>query len=216
MRTLLVTVAAALALAAPAAARNPRLEQLALRPADMHTAKSALLRAGDLGSGWLAQASKADDSAPPDCPGQDYSKFTITGQAQSQFTKLGASVLSRVEVYEDTRQARADFAVDERPGTAACEGEAIRREVAKGAAGLKVSLVSARQLPGPKVGQRSLAFRIVLDLRGSGKDLKVYVDLIGFVRDRVGASVVVVAPGVPPAGNVLLAKLVDTRLQRVA
>jgi hypothetical protein len=216
VRTFVLTVAAALALAASAAARNPRLEQLALEQADMVTAKSALLRAGDLGSGWAAQPSKPADNAPPDCPGQDYSSFTITGQAQAQFTRSGASVLSRVEVYRNKRQARADFAVDERPGTAACEGAAIRREVAKEAAGLKVSLLSARQLPGPKVGERSLAFRIVLGLRGSGKDLKVYVDLIGFVRDRVGASVVVVAPGVPPTGNVLLAKLVDTRLQRVA
>jgi hypothetical protein len=209
-------VAAALVVTATASARHPRLEQLALAAADMSLARNAVLRGADLGSGWVARAAKPDDNAAPDCPGQDYSRFTITGQAEAQYTKLGASVLSRVEVYETRKQALGDFAVDERPGTAACEGAAIRAQVAKQATGLRVSLLSATQLPGPDVGQRSIAFRIVLGLRGSGRSVKVYVDLIGFVRDRAAASVVVLAPGLPPKGNALLAKTIDTRLQRVA
>jgi hypothetical protein len=216
MRTLLLAFAAALVLVAGASARNPRLERLALNPTDVQFASSALLRAADLGSGWAPHPSKPDESSPPDCAMQDYSKFTITGQAQSQFTKLGASVLSRVEIYKSHRQALDDFAVDERPGTAGCEGAAVRKQVAKGAAGIKVTLVSAKQLPPPQVGERSVAFRIVLNLRHSGKDLRVYVDLIGFMRARAAASVVVVAPGFAPKGNVVLAKLIDARLARAA
>jgi hypothetical protein len=216
VRTLLVVVAVALLLPAAASGRNPRLEKLALRQPDMQLARNALLRAGELGPGWATHTSKPDESSPPDCPGQDYSRFTITGQAQTQFTKLGASVLSRVEVYKSRAQAVGDFAVDARPGTAACEGAAVRRQVAKEATGVAVTLVSAKQLPGPKVGQKSIAFQIVLNLRRAGKDLKVYVDLIGFLRDRAAASVVIVAPGTAPKGTAVLARAVDARLQGAA
>lgn len=182
----------------------------------MDLARSALLRANDLGAGWTGRASSADETAAPDCPWQDYSRFTITGRAQAQFSLQGASVLSRVELYRSHHEVLGDFAVDDRPDTPACEGAAIRKQVAQASTGVKVSLVSATRLPGPKLGQKSVAFRIVLALRGPGRDLKIYVDLIGFVRDRAAASVVVVAPGVPPRGNVLLARLIDARLQRIA
>lgn len=215
MRPLLLTLLAGLIVASPAAARNPRLEHLALRPVDMDLARGAVLRAGDL-DGWRQIPGKAQDDAAPDCPGQDYSAFTITGQAQSHFRRGGASALSRVEVYRSPRQARGDFAVDARPGTARCEGAAIRAQVAKQVKGLTVRLASARQLRGPKVGQRSLAFRIVLDLKAKQAAQKLYVDLIGFVRDRALASVVLVAPGGPAADGAALARAIDARLQQVA
>jgi hypothetical protein len=212
---LLLTLLAGLVVASPAAARNPRLEQLALRSVDMDLARSAVLRPGDL-DGWSRLPSKAQDDAPPDCRGQDYSAFTITGQAESHFQKAGASVLSRVEVYPSRRQVRGDFGVDARPGTAACEGAAIRAEVARQSKGVTVRLTSARQLKGPKVGQRSLSIRIVLELQKGSQKLNLYVDLIGFVRDRSAASVLVVSPGRPLAGQLALAKTIDARLQQVA
>jgi hypothetical protein len=214
MRALLLTLGAALVLTAAASARNPRLEQLALRPADVDLAKSAVLRGSDLGSGWTTAAMKPNDTSPPDCPGQNYSKFTITGQAQTRSTRTGASVISRVEVYRSRAGALGDFAIDARPGTAACEGEAVRKGWASG--GLAARLISAREVPGPKLGQRSIAFRIVLGVSRAGKEVRVYIDLLGFVRDRVAASVIVLAPGVPPKGNDVLARTIDARLQRVA
>jgi hypothetical protein len=214
VRVLLLTLAAALVLVAAASARNPRLERLALRPADMELAKSAVLRSGDLGSGWTTGVMKLDDNAPPDCAGQNYSKFTITGQAQTRSTKSGASVISRVELYRSRADAHGDFAVDARPGTAACEGAAIRKEWAS--SGFAVRLLSANELPAPALGQRSIAFRIVLGVTRAGKELRVYIDLLGFVRDRAAASVIVVAPGVPPKGKDVLARTIDARLQRAA
>src|SRR4051812_47571463 len=123
MRTLLVAVGLSLVLAGAAAARNPRLEQLRPRAADMRLARGAVLRPADIGAGWMAQASKPDADAPPDCAFQDYSRFTLTGQAQRQYTLRGASVLSRVEVFATGAQARDDFAIDSDPRTARCEGE---------------------------------------------------------------------------------------------
>jgi hypothetical protein len=203
-----------LVVASPAEARNPRLEQLALRPLDMELARSAVLHAGDL-AGWRPVPGLLQDDGPPDCPGRDFSAFTITGQAESHFQRQNASVLSRVEVYPSRKQVRGDFAVDARPGTARCEGAAVRAEVAKQAKGLTVRLASARQLKGPKVGQRSIAFRIVLELRAESAVQKLYVDLVAFVRDRAAASVVLVAPGRPLPGGAALARAIDARLRPV-
>jgi hypothetical protein len=211
----LAALLVALSLTAAASARDPRLEQLKLRPVDMDLAANAILRPADIGN-WARIPGKSGDDAAPDCPGQDYSAFTITGQAQSHFQKQGASVLSRVEVYPSSKQVLGDFAVDARPGTAACEGRVLRREVAKEAKGLAVTLASAKQIRGPKVGQRSIAFKIVLRLEGPSGTLKLYIDLIGFVRDRAAASVVLIAPGQPFPGGTALARLIDSRLQRVA
>jgi hypothetical protein len=175
----------------------------------MELAKSAVLRGTDLGAGWATHAMQPDDSSAPDCAGQDYSRFTITGQAQTQSTKSGASVTSRVEVYESRADALGDFAVDARPRTASCEGAALARR-------LSAKLLSARQLRTPKIGRRSTAFRIVLGLTRSGRLHRVYVDVVGFVRDRSVASVIVWAPGLAPKGDALLAQTIDSRLQRVA
>ena len=219
MRALPVALAvtAAVVLAGVAsAARDPRLEQLALRPADMSLARSAIIRAGDLGAGWRPRTTPAEDASPPDCKGTDYSPFTITGQAQTQFDHAGGSVLSRVEIYRSHRHALGDFAVDDRPGSAACEGNALRRDIARSARGVTVKLLSAKRLKRPAVGQRSLAYRFVVGISGTRTNVKLYVDLVGFVRDRAIGSVLVVAPAAPLAGATTLAQTIESRLQRVA
>jgi hypothetical protein len=216
MGRLLACLAVALVVAAPAAARNPRLEHLALKPADMESARNAVLRAADLGSGWTGTVENARDDSAPDCAFQDYSKFTITGQAQTRFSQQGASVVSRVEVYKSRADAAGDFGVDTTPRTALCEGRAIRDGFAKQAPGMTVTLTSAKKVAAPKVGERSVSFRIVLTIRQQARSLKLYIDLIGFVRDRAAASVVVVAPAKPAQGAVTLARVMDARLSRAA
>lgn len=212
-RSLLLALVGILATAGPAAARNPRLEHLALRPADMALAKRAVVQKAELGTQWHQVATASGDEAAPDCPWQNYSRYTITGQSETHFENRGAAVHSRVELYPSHAQALGDFGVDARPGTAACEGKAIRKQVAKGSPSLKVSLVSAKQVPGPKVGDRSIEYKIELALKAPTGTVHLYVDLIGFVRGRAAASVVVVSPIRPLAGGNELASLVDGRLQ---
>jgi hypothetical protein len=216
MGRLLVVCALALVAVAPAAARNPRLEQLALKPADTAAAKDAVLRAGDLGTGWTAKVESARDDSAPDCPFQDYSRFTITGEAQTRFSQQGASVVSRVEIYASKADAAGDFAVDTKPRTARCEGEVIRASFAKQSPGTKVTLESAKVTGRPKVGQRSVSMRIVLGVKAGSRTLRLYIDLIGFVRDRAAASIVVVTPGAPAQGAAQLARIMDARLSRAA
>jgi hypothetical protein len=216
MRRLLLVCALALVVAAPAAARSPRLEQLALKQADVAAAKSAVLRTADLGTGWTARAESARDDSPPDCAFQDYSRFTITGEAQTRFSQQAASVVSRVEVYESKADAAGDFAVDTKPRTAQCEGRVIRASFAKQSPGTKVTLESAQVTGSPKVGERSVSMRIVLGVHAGSRTLRLYIDLIGFVRDRAAASIVVVTPGAPAKGAVQLARIMDARLSRAA
>jgi hypothetical protein len=216
MRRLLACLAVALVVVGSAAARDPRLEKLALRPADMDAAKNGVLRTGDLGTGWATKVQNARDDSPPDCAFQDYSKYTITGEAQTRFDRQGASVVSRVEIYKSEADAAGDFGIDTTPKTAACEGRAIRDSFARQATGMTVRLASAKQLAAPKVGKRSVAFRIALELRQKARTLKIYIDLIGFVRDRATASIVVVAPSAPAKGALTLARVMDARLSRAA
>jgi hypothetical protein len=216
MRRLLVVLAVALVAAGTADARNPRLERLALKQEDTSAAKAAVLRVGDLGSGWTGGVQSPNDNTAPDCAFQNYSRFTITGQAQTHFAQSGASIVSRVEVYKSKGDASGDFAVDTRPRTAACEGKAIRDGFASQAKGMTVTLTSATERSAPKVGDRAVSFRIVLTLHQASKELKLYIDLIGFLRGRATASVIVVAPGNPAQGAVQLARIMDARLNKAA
>jgi hypothetical protein len=218
MARLVVVVLAALvaATAADAKRRDPRLEQLALRAVDMELAQSAVVNGADLGSGWKKVAIPAQDNEPPDCPGQNYSPYTITGQAATRFDRQTTSLLSRVEVYSSRAHARGDFGVSTRAGTAACEGRVLRAAFEKQVKGSTVTVVSAKQQAGSGVGERSIVFRIVLRVKTKTTSFPLYVDLIGFVRDRSAGSVVAISPGRPVAGLAKLAALMDSRLRRVA
>jgi hypothetical protein len=218
MARLLVCALVALvaATAAGAQARDPRLERLALRPVDVELARSAVVTAADVGAGWKKVAAPARDDEAPDCPGQDFSPFTITGQAATRFEHQATSLMSRVEVYRTRAQALGDFGVSTRPGTAACEGKALRAALAHQLEDGRVTLVSAKQQRGPAVGERSIRFRIVLRVKTATTSFPVYVDLIGFLRDRAAGSVVALSPGTPAAGLAQLAARMDGRLRRVA
>ena len=111
----IVVIGAALfALASPAAARDPRLEHLALNKADMRRASGALLRQSELSgvrSGWRPLAT-VPDSDQLVCPWQNYSRYTPTGHGEADFqpTKIGNAgfVGSRVDVLATTRMLSAN------------------------------------------------------------------------------------------------------------
>src|SRR3954452_12207825 len=85
--------------AAASAARSPRLERLALRAADVKLARKSIIRASDLTAAWKGGESKAGNDDAPDCAWQDFSRFTITGQAESDFGLTGARIISQVQVF---------------------------------------------------------------------------------------------------------------------
>lgn len=212
-------VAAALGLvAAAAAARDPRLEKLQLKPADMRLARSAVLRRSDLGAGWTPLRVGASDPEAPDCPGYrpDFSKFTVTGQADSQFSTRGGStsVLSRVEVYASKAQARGDFALSTLPPVARCLGLMLQREAAKGSSGLAFELVSSRRVHRvPRLGERSVAYRIVSEASSGGASIRVYVDVLVVLRGRSIGAVFFTGALKPVAGRQRVASHIARRLR---
>jgi hypothetical protein len=186
------------------AARDPPLEKLALRPADAALARKALVRVDDLASGWQGGPIDRPSGTPPDCPWQDYSAYTMTGRAGAVFAYPGAQLQSNVQVFATRAQALGDYAVDTRAGTAKCEGKRLA-----GAIGAGATLVSAREVPAPKVGDRATAYRWVIKVGAN----VIYVAAIEFVRGRSIAGVFAVNVGRELRGTDVLARTMDLRLQ---
>ena len=165
----------------------------------MALAKRVTLRAGDLSASWTRQKPTARPEELPNCPGADldFSAFTITGKAQSSFTKGPAAAESFVEVFE----SRADAAGDYRKGTApkllACLGPEIRRQSMK--SGIDMRIESAKLVGRPSVGDRAFAYRIVASVATAVGRTRIYVDVIGFRRGRT--LVGLYFSGVTPVGG---------------
>jgi hypothetical protein len=184
--------------------RSPRLERLAPRAADLTLARKALIRTSDVGSDWKGGVVEAADHETPDCAWQDYSAFTITGQAESDFSQTGARVISQVQVFARPAQAMADFRIDTRKGTPACEGRVFAKALGHG-----VRLVSAEPLAAPKVGERAAAYRFVL----TSGSTRISFQVLEFVRGRALAGVVAFSVGGSIEGLGALARAMDVRLQ---
>lgn len=193
-------------IATAAAARDPRLEKLALRPADTRLAKEAVVQRSDLGSRWAPSVLSSEQRAP-DCPGYrpDFSKFTITGQADSAFVLqagagLAANLSSHVEIYASKADARGDFALSTAPAAADCLGIMLRRDSMKAAPNIKVKLLSSSRVTAPRVGERAAAFRIVSQLSQSGFSLRAVTDIVVVLRGRSIGGIVISRGLTPVAG----------------
>jgi len=186
-----------------AAQRSPRLEKLALEPADMAKAKSATSRLADLTSAWQGGTVSAVDSSAPDCAWQDYSAFTMTGRSEADFAQGPAEIISIVQIFRTHAQALGDFAVDTRAGTAKCEAEIFQH-----AFGSTTSVVSATTVAAPKVGDTASAIQIVLK---AGPN-RFYANVVEFVRDRAIAGLVTLSVDRPLADRAALVRLMDERL----
>jgi hypothetical protein len=187
-----------------AAGRDPRQEKFAPRAVDAKRAVNAVVHLSDLTPGWkggLVNSSGNGDM--PDCPWEDYSAFTITGQAVSTFRQGGALLNSYAQVFPTVREARADFAIATKPGRAKCEGKGYE------SLGASVTLISARVVTVPNVGDRAAAYRYVLRYGAN----RVYIDVIDFLHGRTRAGAFTFNPGgflsVAP-----IVRLIDAQLAR--
>ena len=125
-------VVALAALVGSAQGRDPRRERLQLNAADGALAREITVRRGDLGTGWRSARTSPDDSGAPGCQGfrPDFSAFTITGRANSAFTRRdGASIQSQVEVYKSRADAAGDFRAGAKPGLARCLRLSLAKEL---------------------------------------------------------------------------------------
>ncbi len=204
-RTLvLLAVLVGVAAASAAAARSPRLEQLALTAADNAKAKKGTIALADLGSGWKGGPKAPNTTSAPDCAGKDFSRFTLTGVSQTAFTNAGTTLTSLVQVFPSDAQALGDFRVDTGGDTAQCEGAALTK-----AYGPTAKLLSAKKVKAPAVGSVAAEFTIAVKVGAN----TAYFDVIEFVRGRTIGGLFTLNSGRQLAGLGAVARLMDERLQ---
>jgi hypothetical protein len=204
-------LAGTLLFSAVALAGKPRLEQKRLRPADMALAKRTTLRTSDLSSGWKQQTPEKSRDELPTCPGvdMDFSGFTITGQASSAFSRSGASIDSRVEVFESRSDASRDFRKATTAPVIRCVGRWLREELSKELPGARV--VTSRLLSRPRVGERAILYRLVMELQTGGAPVRVFVDLLAFQRGRMAVTLTFGSPNAPIRGQLSVGRSVAAR-----
>jgi hypothetical protein len=202
-----------LAGASAASARDPRDEKERLRPADMRLAARATLTRADLAGGWKRQPDTPDDNESR-CPGQpDFSAFTITGKAESQFAHpRGGYIASIVEVYATKAQAIGDFRLGARPAFARCLAHAFEGDFANGAGG-RTRTISSRMVPAPRVGEQSAVYRLVGTLTVRRTTVRVYFDVHAFRRGRSIAVAMFMQLGSRVADQTMLARRVASRMR---
>ena len=219
-RAVLLSLACALVATATAtagAARDPRLERLALQPRDVALAKRAVVQRADLPAGWRQLGATPSTQEAPDCPGYrpDFSRFTVTGQAETTFASADAtrSIASRTEVYASRSQARGDFALSTGPAVPRCLGVLLKRELAQGADGIAVDVLTARRVAAPRLGERSAAYRIVVQVGSAARTIRMYVDVAVVLRGRSIGAVFFTGAFRPVPGRAAVLARVAARLR---
>ena len=216
MRVMAVSLVA-LAVAAPALAADGEPKK-ALTAKGQAIAKSIVLKRSDLSAGFLPH--KPSEAARPKgarCGAVDESDLTVIGGADSpDFSRdaAGVAVGSSASVYRSQRESNAAW---RRAATAAavrCFADLVRLTAP---AARKVTIVSAKRIPFPRVSSKSIAYRVVatMDIGGS-RTIRAYFDAVLLQRGKVQAALVVTSLGeaVPLEQEQALAGLLAGRMAK--
>ncbi len=181
-----VLCALTLLLATAASGRDPRLEKVQLRAADVALAKRTTLKQNDVGASWRPTQIPAGSGERLVCAGfnPDLSRFTISGKASSGFTRTnGASIVSSVEVYVSRADAIGDFQTGAKPIVANCLKRSLEKKLNAGGL-VHATVPFARVVAAPRVGDRRIAYRIVARLEAATRQVDIYLDVIVVQRGR--------------------------------
>jgi hypothetical protein len=192
-KSLLAGILLALAFAAAAAADDPTVR---ITRADQLKAEAALLKLKDFGVGWSGGKRTPSKLTAPKCPGFDpkESDLTVTGHAEARFTYARGSVVfdQDNQVLESEKAVRTDFARVIQPKLKDC----LAYELKQAGKGQIISVV-VRELPFPRLGTQSAAYRGTMVLRaGGGRKVTFVSDFIFIGQGRYEYSLNVVAPAV--------------------
>jgi hypothetical protein len=139
----------------------------------------------------------------------DLSAFTITGQASSHsFMRAdGTSLFSAAEVFRTSADERGDWQRSARREALPCLAHALE-QLSRGGVQLRVTSSAVR--PAPRLGERSISFRILATISANGTSVKTWFDIAAVSRGRADATLGVIsfkAPPSPALEHSLLAKL---------
>ena len=210
----LVAAVVATGTAAASAASDPREERQRLTRADTALAKRTTVRLSDLARGWRRVATPSDDDTPTSCPGfnPDFSRFTITGKAQSTFEHpQGAQIASGIEVFATRAQAAGDFRLGARPALARCLRYLVNRQFAK--TGVRATVRSSRMVAAPRVGTRAAAYRLLAEVQARTNVVRIHLDMLVLQRGRSIAVLVFTGVRAPIRGQAQLARVVARRMR---
>ena len=182
--------------------------------ADMALARQMTLRATDVGAGWRRTATPKDEDASMNCPGfnPDFSRFTITGKAESTFQHpAGAQITSAIEVFATRGQAAGDFQLGAKPALARCLRYVLNREFAK--TDLMVRIRSSRMVAAPRVGARAASYRVLAELDVGAQIVRIHLDMLVLQRGRSIAVLMFTGVRAPVSRPVALARVVARRMR---
>src|SRR4029079_8482983 len=193
VRAFVASAVVSLVAAAAAAADAPTVR---ITKADQAKAESALLQLSDFGVGWTGGKRTPSKLTAPKWPGLDpeESDLTGTGHAEARFTYTRGSVVfdQDNQVLESEKAVNTDFARVIQPKLKDC----LAYELKQSGKGQIVSVV-VRELPFPKLGTHSAAYRGTMVLRaGGGRKVTFVSDFVFIGQGRYEYSLNVVAPAV--------------------
>jgi hypothetical protein len=215
-----VLVLASLAWAASASGRDPKDPQQRHTAADTKAATAIALKLSDLAAGW--KAAPRDKPAPPCSTEPDESKLVQTARIDPTFVwKDGATTIgSEIDTFRTAAQAVRDWRLSTLALMGRCLLESARKQL--GSRQMTVTLSSAVALAPPKLGERSLHYRLIFLLRrtqaGKTSVLQFVTELIAIGVGRTSVVLHVASPGqpLPASGLTSLAKLLAKRLEASA
>ena len=202
------------AVASSASHSTPNRERVRLNSADQAAARAAVLRRGDLGSGWTGGARKAPPPSTVTCPGYQpkQSDLVRTGAAEARFQHTGlvlqtdAQVLkTRTMVARDWQRSVAD------PRSAKCLRYMLSKQLPS-----NERLVSFKKRAFPRVAKYAAAYRLLVRVHAQGQTVLVVVDLVTVGRSRTELTLTMSAPATArkalPAAEVQVARALLARV----
>jgi hypothetical protein len=176
-------IAALAALACAATASAAHVDYKVHTTADgQAAARAAVLSVLDLGSGWKGGPVKPDLTNDTRCPNYNPkdSDLVRIGAAATRFTQPGMDVRSDAQVLANAKMVNLDWQRSVGSRTyLACARATLKQAAAKG----KTRFISVRPIAIPRIGDRSLAFRVILDVKTKdGRVIRAAVDSVAVIR----------------------------------
>jgi hypothetical protein len=214
-RLVIAFLIAAVITSAAAAAGSP--EKRAITAADQAWAKRINLSLRDVPTDFVQGQQQPSGTGTLTCASfaPNLSAFTITGQASSHsFSRPdGTSLFSAAEVFRTSADERGDWQRSARREALPCVAHMLERLSRNG---VRLKVTSSALRPAPRLGDRSISFRIAATISANGSSVKAWFDILAVSRGRADATLAVVTFWAPPESALeqpLLARLASRLLK---
>ncbi len=214
-RLVIAFLIAAVITSAAAAAGSP--EKRAITAADQAWAKRINLSLRDVPTDFVQGQQQPSGTGTLTCASfaPNLSAFTITGQASSHsFSRPdGTSLFSAAEVFRTSADERGDWQRSARREALPCVAHMLERLSRNG---VRLKVTSSALRPAPRLGDRSISFRIAATISANRSSVKAWFDILAVSRGRADATLAVVTFWAPPESALeqpLLARLASRLLK---